>query len=405
MSRSSFCLALATVGLLVLGTVVADACNMPVFRVALIDPTWRPERYEFTLFHKGPLPEPDKLILQGLNDYLDKHDDHVNCRLQVVDLDRKPRKESVELFRNQCGDGSSPFGFAATGTDLGHMISEHAVQLPYLVVRHPEVQEVAVNLWAGPLCEAPLRGLLESPARAELSRRILEGQSAVWVFLESGDQAKDEAALTLLTAQLRKLEKTLKLPELQPGEHYKYDREGAPPVKLEFSTLRLSRAEAAEKWFIEMLLLTEDDLKASRQPMVFPIFGRGIALYALVGKGINEKTIATAARFLVGECACELRRDNPGKDLLIVAPWETGRPLPAVADLLFMPLSGGTGQGKAADTGAEAIGVPVVEEPGEAKKASADNDARLFVNIAGGLAVGLLIIVGCGIFYAARGRA
>jgi hypothetical protein len=397
---------LAAAGLLLLGAAVADACNTPVFRVALIDPAWRPERYEFTLFHKGPLPEPDKTILKGLNDYLDKHDDHVNCRLQVVDLDRKPSKDSVELFRNQSRAGNSPFGFAATGTDLGHMISSHAVRLPYLVVRHPEVQEVMANLWAGPLCEAPLRGLLESPARAELSGRILEGQSAVWVFLESGDQTQDEPALALLTAQLRKLEQTLKLPELKPGENYKYDREGAPPVKLEFSTLRLSRADAAEKWFIEMLLLTEDDLKASRQPMVFPVFGRGIALYALVGKGINEKTIATAARFLVGECACELRRDNPGKDLLMVAPWETGRPLPAVADLLFMPLASvGRGQGKAADTGAEAVGVPVVEEPGEAQKGSADNEVRLFVNIAGGLAVGLLIIVGCGIFYAARGRA
>ena len=42
---------------------------------------------------------------------------------------------------------------------------------------------------------------------------------------------------------------------------------------------------------LQMLLNTEDDLKTMKEPMAIPVFGRGRALYALVGKGINEETI------------------------------------------------------------------------------------------------------------------
>jgi hypothetical protein len=406
MLRSRFPWVMAALGLVLLVACATEACNTPVFRVALIDPKWRPERYEFTLFQKGPLGEKDKAIVKGFNDYLDAQDGHVNCQLEVIDLDRKPPKESRDLLQKQGAPECSLFGFPA---NLTLVPSYNDVPLPYLVVRHPEVQDVRPNLWAGPLHEAPLRALLESPARAAMSQRILAGQSAVWLLLESGNQVKDDAALTLLTTEIEKLQKSLKLPELKPGEDSKYDREGAPPVKLEFSSICLARQDPAEKWLIEMLLLTEADLKASREPMVFPVYGRGIALYALVGKGINEKTIKTAAQFIVGECACEVRRENPGKDLLMVAPWETNRPLPALANLLFMPTQpeSGAATGRPSGASAEAVTVPPVEEAGKESRdiGAVDTETRLIVNIAAGLAVGLLVIVACGILYVARSRA
>src|SRR5262245_15707935 len=90
-----------------------------------------------------------------------------------------------------------------------------------------------------------------------------------------------------------------------------------------------------------MLLATflgmEDDLHKRQEPIVFPVFGRGIALHALVGKGITEENIATAAGFLVGECSCEVRRLNPGVDLLMTADWEGGEEMPSLAHLLPEP--------------------------------------------------------------------
>ena len=73
---------------------------------------------------------------------------------------------------------------------------------------------------------------------------------------------------------------------------------------------------------IEMLLHTDSDLAKSTESMVFPIFGRGRALDALIGKGINADTIKDTARFLCGACSCEAKRLNPGVDLLMAADWD-----------------------------------------------------------------------------------
>jgi hypothetical protein len=57
---------------------------------------------------------------------------------------------------------------------------------------------------------------------------------------------------------------------------------------------------------------------------VFPVFGQGRVLYALVGAGINEMTIAETCGFLVGACSCQVKALNPGTDLLIWADWWAG---------------------------------------------------------------------------------
>jgi hypothetical protein len=87
---------------------------------------------------------------------------------------------------------------------------------------------------------------------------------------------------------------------------------------------------------VRMLLNTEDDLPGRSDPMVFPVFGRGRAMPALIGAGITKENIGDAARFLAGPCSCEVKRDNPGVDLLMTADWgraplsaPTGAPVPA----------------------------------------------------------------------------
>jgi hypothetical protein len=385
MSRPSLRLALASAAVLLAAAGAVEACSVPVFRVALLDRRWRPEPYEFTLFHKGPLTAADQAILKGFNDYLDKNESHVNCVLEVIDLDKTTDKDTLELFKQQ-GD----------------------VPLPYLVVRHPDAQDVKPNLWSGPLQEAPLRALFESTARAELGKRLLAGESAVWVLIECGDQAKDQAAHNLLTKQLRELERTLTLPEPKEEDIKRLQRPNAPPLKLAFSTLRLSRTGPAEKWLVEMLLGMEGDLKAAREPIVFPVYGRGVALYALVGKGINAEQIAKAAEFLVGECSCEVRRLNPGKDLLMTAAWETGEELPAVANLLYAPAA----PAPAPKTKAPAGGTVIVENSASRhEESSYESETSVccgelipWLTAAGGLAVGLLAVVGVGAFLLVRGK-
>jgi hypothetical protein len=57
--------------------------------------------------------------------------------------------------------------------------------------------------------------------------------------------------------------------------------------------------------------------------MAFAVFGRGRALFAQVGKGITEQNIEEDCTFLIGPCGCEVKRANPGTDLLIAADWST----------------------------------------------------------------------------------
>jgi len=168
--------------------------------------------------------------------------------------------------------------------------------------------------------------VVDSPARREIARRILEGHSAVWVLLESGDRAKDTAARELLEKTLRDLEQKLELPVAQGSAPL--SREDAtgpiqPPLQLRFSLLTVSRRDAAESVFVQLLLNSEEDLgRYASEPIVFPIYGRGRVLYALVGKGITRENLQEAGTFLVGACSCEAKAENPGTDLLMAADWE-----------------------------------------------------------------------------------
>ncbi len=90
---------------------------------------------------------------------------------------------------------------------------------------------------------------------------------------------------------------------------------------ISFSVLRLSRTDPKEKLFVQMLLNSESDLTTFEEPMVFPVFGRGRVLYALVGAGIGKPTIQKGCYFLTGPCTCEIKDLNRGTDLLMDMDW------------------------------------------------------------------------------------
>jgi len=70
-----------------------------------------------------------------------------------------------------------------------------------------------------------------------------------------------------------------------------------------------------------MLLGSESDLAEKKEPMAFPVFGRGRVLYALVGAGVNADNVRRVGTFIGGECSCTVKHGNPGTDLLLVADW------------------------------------------------------------------------------------
>jgi hypothetical protein len=281
------------IALLVLAPTPVRACNIPVFRYALDN--WPSDPYRLTVFHRGPLAADHRDALQ----MLEKHaaGDTPAIVLELVDLGKNP--EAVE----------------------GVSIPPEKAELPYLVVRYPAATRINVPIWSGALRTDSLAALVDSPARREYVRRIRGGDAAVWVLLTSGDVAKDDAAEQLLQAEVERLAKELKLPELTGAPEDRLAGEANRPLRLAFSVLRVGRTDPAEEMLVRMLINTEDDLPGRSDPMVFPLFGRGRAMPALIGAGITPGNINDAAAFLAGPCSCEVKRNNPGVDLLLTADW------------------------------------------------------------------------------------
>lgn len=188
---------------------------------------------------------------------------------------------------------------------------------------YPANTHLSKPAWAAPLAQLQPEALLDSPVRRELGRRLIDGHSGVWLFVPCGDAAKDNAAAALLAEHIAEANKTLHLPDMTDDPVL--DAPDAPDVsglRVEFSMLTVRRDEPAEAILVRMLMGTEPDLADRDEPLAFPVYGRGRVLYALVGPGINADTIRKACAFLVGRCACEIKAENPGVDLLMTMDWD-----------------------------------------------------------------------------------
>ncbi len=280
---------------LLLGT--ATFCNIPVFRYAL--ERWPAAPYDVYVVHRGPLTDEARAVLDVLR--------QAGANL---DVDRINLAESVPEKQRT-------------------LLERLKIDRQCLLAVYPGVERVA---WWGPLTTESARRLVDSPARREIARRILSGESGVWLLLESGDQAKDDAAAKLLEAELKKQEKVLQLPPHHPNDPPILSE---VPVRLAFSVLRLPRTDPAEEPFVRMLLNSEDGLEG---PITFPIFGRGRALFAMAGAGHTADNIGEAGAFLVGACSCEAKEFNPGLDLLFAVDWETGLAAPPIKEPVPTPL-------------------------------------------------------------------
>jgi len=269
--------AIAAILLAVLITPGARACPVPVYQYSLEH--WKTDPYQVVV-HAGENLSADQAAAVA---YLESSAGAGSANLEL---------------RREAG---------ATGT-------------PRIELFYPKATGIRVPVWSGELSLAKARALVDSPLRGSVGKALAERTSAVWILLESGNKAADNEAEATLRRELDLAAKTLVIPETAEwgGETVKIDH------KVNFKVLRLGRGNPDEQVLAEMLLASEPDLKSdfNDQPMAFPIYGRGLILYALVGKGINAATIRSATEFLTGPCSCQIKAGNPGTDLLLAVDWE-----------------------------------------------------------------------------------
>jgi hypothetical protein len=197
-------------------------------------------------------------------------------------------------------------------------------------------REVALT---APLTAEATEHLLDSPKRREIARMLLAGESVVWLLLESGEKEKDEAASMMLATELAKSQSS-EQSTLNRDDPPAIDLSNAIPLKVAFSKLHLSRSDPAEKHFVQLLLTLYPALREVKEPILFPIFGRGRALGAAAGTDLKPLAISKGCEFLIGDCACEIKEQNPGRDLLMAVNWNAHLTGPLASDTPVPPLTG-----------------------------------------------------------------
>jgi hypothetical protein len=272
------------------GESCATACSVPVFRYAL--ERFPSDPYEFVVFHRGPLSAETKQLVAVTESLADDANWPVNLKVRTVDL-------------------------AAATAEKPAWTPAPDARLPWLVIIPPGGSEETAA-WSGPLQADDVQSLVDSPARREVVRRLMKGDSAVFLLVESGRKEADAAVAKLLQTTLANMEKSLQLPT--------DDGTGGPrsalPLKIAFSTLRVRRDDPAERGLLKILSPTQEKKQDRAEPIVYPIFGRGRILDALSGKALTADTFQEIGEFLCGSCSCSLKGQLPGGDLLMAAPWD-----------------------------------------------------------------------------------
>jgi len=257
------------------------ACQVPVFRYALEN--WEPNRLTVAILYSGEQLAETKELLELIEQAANTADEKVNLRLHPIDV----------AADHPAGSAEANYWEMWKDKQLPHMFVYFSNNLPT-----PQLA------WSGLLNEENANRLLQSPKRKEVVERLLGGQTAVWVLLESGNQAADKRAEKVLREELAKKSDEIELPSLMDlATEEKFDESLGVDLRVEFSLLTIDSDDEREVFFREMLFNTELDLKDfAHEPIAVPIYGRGRTYFALVGTGINPDNIADNSNFICGAC-------------------------------------------------------------------------------------------------------
>ncbi len=344
------------------GVGIANACDLPVFRWALEN--WAADPYEIIVYSEGPLDADGEALVDHLRESTTEKGGLANATTTVVDTTQSMDPFFEDLLNNQ----DTP-------------------TFPWMVLRYPHAQPNPSYVWSGALNADHIARVLDSPARQEIVRRLGEDNTAVWIFLQTGDVKRDAGRLESLQAALDAMTKTIEIVPLDIETN-----EVAEPVPwdLHFSLLTVDRNDPAEQPFIQMLLKSEGDLNDTDAPMAFPVFGRGRALYALVDGGIAPDLVDEACMYIAGRCTCEVKDLNPGIDLLISAQWDD-----VVGESMMTPIEPPSVAGLAAVQMDEAPAAV----PAPAPTTETNAPSRTLVrNIAIAMGIGFALVIGGTIF-------
>lgn len=293
------CVLMTVLGMVTLWTLPTIACSVPVFRYAL--ERWAADPYQLVIYHQG---EPSAELKARASE----------LQQQAAGAENK-EGANVEVYLVKVDGDMSPHHRA--------MLNGINVKEPTAVLAYPPTSANGRVLWTGKVDDPMLATTFRSPARSEIAKRIIAGESAVWVLVESGNAEKDEKAYAVIRDTITRMEKELKLPLEDIKNDDKFIAENTVELKIDFSIIRIKADDVNETMFREMLINSEVDLlEFEDEPMAFPVFGRGRTYYALIGNGINATQVGKSCQFITDSCSCEVKEENPGIDVVMAVEWD-----------------------------------------------------------------------------------
>lgn len=212
------------------------------------------------------------------------------------------------------------------GADSGlNLEIQRTTEGPSRLLRPPHGDATETTLWKGKVESNWLQSLGEAPAAKELVRRLLAGDSAVWVLVESGNSPLDEAAAAALEKRLGYLQQAIQIPPADPNDLSSRPGPG-PELTIRFSLVRIRPAahagEDSDALLRAALAGPQSGLASTNQPWFAAVFGRGRVLGAWAAADFGNEQVDEICLFLSGACSCQVKRQNPGWDLLLKVDWE-----------------------------------------------------------------------------------
>jgi len=273
-----------------------SACNIPVFRYAL--ERWKSDSYEIVVLY----------------DELSSDQEQFVAGLEAASTENNGLANAVVIRSKKDADQNE------TNIGLWKMISQSPdIKLPYLVVRGRAGQGKEVQPWQGSIDEAKQVGLLDSPVRKELVRRLQNGHSIVWLMLKSNDSARTAETRELLKLQCKELESKIKLPDGigLPGS----ELHSEIPLLIKFSFLEIDPDDRREELLVKLLTGIHPEAMTKGEPLIVPVFGRGRALEVIPASDMSPALMEDLTLFLGGACSCQVKEKNPGFDLILSTDW------------------------------------------------------------------------------------
>lgn len=294
----------SSVVLLLLGAGTLYACKVPVFRYAL--ERWNTDHYTMVVMLDEASESTASKALEWLKDR--ERIAHANLEVEFVRIDQLTDQQVWQL------ESFDP-----------------DVQAPHLQVFYPERDGRRQLCWEGELDQKTAEHWLESPLRDQIRDDLVAGASAVWLLIESSDARLNAEVKTTLENGLELARAQIQIPDgVIPrdgaSDYLKANPESSMddvlrsdvPLKVEFVVRSLRRDDDQELAIRQMVagMANENDV-----PLLVPIFGRGRMLDAIDASSLTTDTVLSACRYMIGECSCTVKTQNPGVDMLIHSDW------------------------------------------------------------------------------------